>query len=163
MDLHFQYKRQEVIDALRFHFLNRPEMKLFKTILIIMVLFAFVGYFAHFVTLQMLIWIFLLFVVVSLFFWYILPYSVYRKAKTFQEPEITLRWNKEHLLIGTRRGESTLPWSRLSNIIETKHFFYLYSSGKSFFLIPGHAFSDREERVAFSEMLQNQCADYTFK
>lgn len=163
MTLHFQYNRQEVINALRLHFMNRPEMKFFKIILICLLIFSFFGYFADFLTLQMLIWIFLFFVVMVLFFWYILPYSVYKKSKTFQETDIRLHWNADYLIIGTARGESALPWKRLSNITETRQFFYLYNSTKSFFLIPTNAFADRDDRVAFSEMLQNQCADYTFK
>lgn len=163
MDLRFQYDKQEVINALRFHFMNRPEMKLFKVILMLMVLFAFAGYWMKIVTLQMLIWIFLLFIVLVLVFWYILPYSVYRKARTFREPAISLHWTDEGITIGTQRGESSLSWNRFHQVLETKHFFYLYSSNKSFFLIPTHAFANREERIAFSELLQNQFPDYTFK
>ncbi len=163
MELQFQYDKQEVIDALRFHFMNRPEMKLFKVVLALMVVLAFIGYGMNVVSLKMLIWIFLLFIVLVLIFWYILPYTVYRNAKTFQEPTISLHWTEEGISIGTERGESMLPWNRFHQILETKDFFYLYSSNKSFFLIPVDAFPDREERVAFSELLQSRFSNYIFK
>ncbi len=163
MELQFQYDKQEVIDALRLHFMNRPEMKLFKGAFVLMIVLAFIGYGMGLVTLKMVIWIFLLSIVLILLFWYILPYTVYRNAKTFREPTISLRWTKDGITIGTKGGESSLPWTRFNQILETKQFFYLYRTNKSFFLIPANAFPDREERVAFSELLQNQFSNYTFK
>ena len=162
MTLHFHYDKQAVIDALRFHFMNRPEMKFFKVVLILMILSAFAGYFFGMLVLSALIWIFLLFVVLVLFFWYILPYSVYRKARTFREKDIRLDWDTRSLTIVTDSGQRTLPWDRFSNVLETSKFFYLYQSNKSFFLIPAAAFADREDRVAFSELLQNRFSHYTF-
>lgn len=163
MELHFQYEERNVINALRFHFMNRPEIKLFKTILIVTIVFVFVGYFTNFITLKTLVWIFLLLIVLILFFWYILPFSVYKRAKTFKEPEITLRCTEDTLTIVTKQGESRIPWSRFSSVVETQACFYLYRTNKSFFLIPAYTFADRDERVAFGEMLQSLITDYSFK
>ena len=160
MDVHFHYNKQQVIGALRFHFMRRPEIKLFRGFLMGIVALAFVGYFTDFIRLKMLVWIFLLFIALMLFFWYILPFSVYQRAQTFKEPEITLRWTDEMLFIITGKGESMMRWSQFDNVMETGDFFYLYRSNKSFFLVPTNAFLNKEDRVSFSEMLQNRFPNY---
>lgn len=163
MQLDFQYNRPDVIEALRFHFMNRPEMKLFRTVLMVLVLLSFVGYWMKMINLQVVIWLFLLFIVLVLVFWYILPYSVYKKAKTFHEPVIHLRWNDRGLSIGTHQGESSMLWSRFDRIVETREFFFLYRDNKSFFLIPVEAFNDELEKNSFAELLHTQFRNYRVK
>lgn len=163
MQLNFQYNKADVIDALRFHFMNRPEMKLFRIVLMILIAFAFIGYWMALINLQVVVWLFLLFIILILVFWYILPYSVYKKARTFSEPAIHLHWNEQNLSIGTHQGESNMPWTRFHKIVETKDFFFLYRDNKSFFLIPVDAFENEAEKNAFSELLHNQFQNYLVK
>lgn len=163
MTLHFQYNKQKVIEALRFHFMQRPEIKLFRSLLILLVIAAFVGFFTHYINMQALIWIFLACIILMFFIHYLLPFSVYRRAHTFREPELTLDFTEESLTIGTNRGKSRIPWQQFSHVVETKEFFYIYRSNKSFFLIPVSAFSSKAERISFSEMLQKRFPNYLFK
>ncbi len=163
MTLHFKYRRREVIEALRFHFMNKPEIKLFRTFLILLVIAAFIGYFTDYISLNALTWIFIIFIALVFLLWFILPFSVYRRAHTFREPELTLSVSEETLTIGTNKGKSRIAWQRFSNVMETKDFFYLYRSNKSFFLIPANAFNSKEDRITFSKMLQKIFSDYTFK
>ncbi|HLR37903.1 MAG TPA: YcxB family protein [Chitinophagaceae bacterium] len=163
MSIQFQYNKQAVIKALRFHFKQRPEIKIFRTLIILVVIAAFVGYFTHFLSFNALIWIFIAFVALIFFLQYMLPLSVYRRAHTFREPQLSLDFTEDYIVIGTDRGKSRIPWQQFNNVIETRDFFYLYRSNRSFFLIPANAFDAREDRIKFSEKLQQRFSNYLFK
>lgn len=159
----FKYDKQQVIEGLRFHFMKRPEIRIFKTFLFVVVIFSFIGYFTHYISFNTLLWFFLLAVVLLLFLWYLLPYSVYVKARTFKEPVIKLRWDEDRLYIGTERGESRVNWERFEKVVETKDFFYLYQTNKAFFLVPQEGFDSQKEYEDFSVFLKRKFSDYTLE
>lgn len=72
-------------------------------------------------------------------FWFILPYSIYRKAATFKDGfKVTLE--DQHLFLENDRGSKSWPWTAFSSVIESPHFFHLYFDSRSFFLIPKISF-----------------------
>jgi hypothetical protein len=138
MQLHIRYDKQKVIQALRFHFISRSEV---KVMLIVVNVFAIIsaGLFAFKLVRPMpfLISSFLWFTLM-LTFWFWLPRLVYRRSSTFRE-NIDLRFREFDILLETNRGHMNWEYKKFQYFIESPHFFHLYINDKSFFLIPKDA------------------------
>ncbi|NIG52789.1 YcxB family protein [Chitinophaga sp. Cy-1792] len=152
MHLEFNYDRNEVLSALRYHFLHRGEIKVFRNTIIIFLLATFAGYFYHLVTINALTGITIMILALVWIFWYLLPVSIYNKAATFKD-DIRLRFNDDGLVIstGATYHERVIGWNKFSKVVETKKFIYLYRDQKTFFLIPSSAFETPE---AYKECLR---------
>ena len=72
-------------------------------------------------------------------FWFILPYTIYKKAATFKDG-FKVSLEDQHLFLENDRGSKSWPWMAFSSFIESPHFFHLYFDSRSFFLIPKEAF-----------------------
>lgn len=68
-------------------------------------------------------------------FWYILPNSIYKKAKTFQDSFI-ISFSDGDVRLETERGFVEWPWERFTRFFESPNFFHLYFDSRSFFLVP---------------------------
>lgn len=135
----FRYDKPKVIQALRYHFITRREI---KTMIILVNVFAILSaglfFFKKISPLAFLVSSILWFTLM-LAFWFILPYSIYKKAATFKDGfKVTLE--DQHLFLENERGSKSWPWTAFSSIIESPHFFHLYFDSRSFFLIPKVAF-----------------------
>jgi hypothetical protein len=74
-------------------------------------------------------------------FWFILPYTIYKRAATFKD-HFTVSLEDNHMFLENERGSKHWPWTSFSNIIESPHFFHLYFDSRSFFLLPKDAFKN---------------------
>ncbi|NCI47353.1 YcxB family protein [Sediminibacterium soli] len=131
----FTYDKKKVIQGLRYHFIHRPEVR----ILIVLVnVFAIVSAILFYTgkirpepfLLGSVIWLLL---VVS--FWYLLPNSIYRRAHTFRD-SFTMYFRETEVRLENPRGYVEWPWTRFSKFFESPHFFHLYFDAKSFFIVP---------------------------
>ena len=160
--LQFTYKKEEVINALRFHFMSRGEIRVFRNTLIILLLATVIGYVFRVVNFNAMLGIVVMMVILGWAFWYLLPVSTYNKAATFRD-SIRLRYNDEGMAIYTGQGERSMSWRNFSQIVETQSFFFLYRDKRTFFLIPTSAFENDEARSQFSELMQRTFSDYRRK
>jgi len=94
MHVEFSYNKEDVLNALRYHFSRRGEIKVFRNTLCILVLAALAGFFFQVVTLNALIGIIAMTALIGWAFWYVLPLSTYNKAATFKD-EIRLRYTED--------------------------------------------------------------------
>lgn len=153
MTISFTYEKKKVIQALRYHFLTRPEI---RVLLILVNVFAIGAaillYFRVIQPLSFLIfsllWFLLLLVV-----WRILPQSIYRRSHTFQD-HFQMQFEEDYVYLRTDRGEQTWPWERFTKFVESPYFFYLYFDTRSFFLVPVDAFGDLEARQDIRRLLK---------
>lgn len=157
MHLEFSYNKEEVLNALRHHFMQRGEIKVFRNTLIILLLATLGGYVFRLVTPQALTGIAIMVVLLVLVFWYMLPISTYNKAATFKD-NIQLQYSEEGMVISTGHSEyqRSISWNNFSRVVETKTFFFLYKDKKSFFLIPTSAFESEAEKKRFGHLLQQK-------
>ncbi|HYO22658.1 MAG TPA: YcxB family protein, partial [Flavisolibacter sp.] len=125
MTVHFTYDKKQVIQALRYHFISKREIRL----MIILVNVFAIASAALFYLKKILPFAFLvssfLWIVLMLTFWFILPYMVYRKAATFRD-HFTMNFEDTGFSLGNERGSRSWEWRSLSTYIETPHFFHLY-------------------------------------
>lgn len=139
----FVYNKGKVIQALRYHFISRKEIKLIIIILNVFAVFSAILFYLKKVPPSAFLLSSFLWFVVMIIFWYLLPRMIYKKSKTFKD-ELRVDFTEETLVLENRRTENSWPWTSLSSWIESPHFFHLYFNPRSFFIIPKEAFSEQE-------------------
>ena len=80
-------------------------------------------------------------------FWFVLPYTVYKKADTFQDRFKAILGDKI-FRIENERGGRSWDWTEFSTWIESPHFYHLYFNSRSFFIVPKDAFEDDDVHEA---------------
>ena len=155
MTISFTYEKKQVIQALRYHFLTRPEIKI---LLILVNVFAIGSaillYFRVIQPLSFLMFSVLWFILM-LVVWRILPMSIYRRSHTFKDSFI-MDIEEEHVMLRTEKGEKAWPWAEFSKFVESPYFFHLYFDARSFFLVPTDAFRDIEERQEARKLIKEK-------
>jgi hypothetical protein len=143
MVIHFEYEKKQVMGALRYHFISRPEI---KTLLIIVNLFTILSavlFYLHKIQPLSFVLFSVLWFILLITFWTLLPLSVYKRSHTFQD-HFSMEFNDKGLVLQTERGSVAWAWEDLSAFLETPFFFHLYFNSRSFFLVPKNAFADLE-------------------
>lgn len=154
MTVQFDYNKKQVLQALRYHFLNKKEIRLMIILVnVFALLSAALFYFGKILPFAFLVSSFLWFALM-ITFWFILPALVYKKAATFKD-HFTMSFEESGFSLGNERGSRDWPWSALSSFLETPHFFHLYFDSRSFFLVPKTAFGD-EQKIKMRHLLQDK-------
>lgn len=155
MTVQFSYDKKQVLQALRFHFLARPEIRIMIILVNVFALFsAALFYFKKVTPLAFLVGSALWFVLM-ISFWFVLPGSVYRQASTFRD-HFVMNFKEDHFSVGNERGERTWPWKSLSKFMETPNFFHLYFDARSFFLVPKSSFANSDEVYELRQLLKKK-------
>jgi hypothetical protein len=155
MTISFNYDKRQVIQALRYHFISRPEI---KTMLIVVNIFALVSltlYAFHKITQVAFLVGSGLWIVLMISFWFVLPGIVYRRAETFQH-QFTMHFDQEDFTLAHENGSRKWSWKALSNFIESPHFFHLYFDSRSFFLVPKSGCRDKDEVFELRQLLKEK-------
>ncbi len=135
----FTYDKKKVIQALRYHFISRREIKVMMILVnVFAILSAGLFYFKKVSPLAFLISS-VLWIILMVLFWYLLPYMVYKKAETFKDRFKAILGN-EFFRIENERGGRSWPWTDFVNWIESPYFYHLYFNSRSFFIVPKDAF-----------------------
>ena len=155
MTISFSYNKKQVIQALRYHFLMRPEIRVLLIVVnVFAILSAVLLYFRIIQPLSFLVFSILWFVLM-LVIWRILPFSIYKRSKTFLD-HFTMEFEDNAVVLRTDRGEKSWDWSIFSKFVESPYFFHLYFDPRSFFLVPTDAFHDLEEKQAARQLIKSR-------
>lgn len=139
----FTYNKQKVLQALRYHFISRKEIKLMIILVnVFAILSAVLSYFKLVSPLAFLLSSGLWFILM-ISFWWVLPYMIYRRASTFKDT-FKVSFEEHHFFLENERGSKSWPWTAFSQFIESPHFYHLYFDNRSFFLIPKSAFEEEK-------------------
>jgi signal transduction histidine kinase len=155
MTISFGYDKRQVMQALRYHFISRPEI---KTMLIVVNIFAIASitlYALHKITPVAFLVGSGLWLVLMISFWFILPGIVYRRAETFQH-NFTMHFEESDFTLAHENGSRKWPWNALSNFIESPHFFHLYFDSRSFFLVPKSGCQNKDEVFELRQLLKEK-------
>ncbi len=152
----FTYNKAKVIQALRYHFITRREIKL---MIILVNVFALASAGLYFflpgrISPQAFFISSFLWAVLMLSFWFIMPQMVYRKAQTFKD-SFKASFNDTGFGIENERGSREWNWQELSCWLESPHFFHLYFNPRSFFIIPKEAFVGDDVHAARKILAQH--------
>lgn len=97
----------------------------------------------------------LMWIVLMVSFWYILPFMVYRKAVTFKH-EFSMTFEEEGFSLGHENGSKSWQWEKLKNYLESPHFFHLYFDSRSFFLVPKSGCKDDDEVFELRKLIKGK-------
>jgi signal transduction histidine kinase len=155
MKVSIVYDKSKVLQALRYHFISRSEV---KVLLIVVNVFALIsaGLFAFKMIrpfpflISSMLWF-----VLMLTFWFWLPRIIYSRSATFKD-EIDLTFRSEDILLETSRGYTTWAYNRFSYYMESPFFFHLYINDKSFFLVPKDACVGEADTIQVRQLLQEK-------
>jgi hypothetical protein len=143
----FTYNKGKVIQALRFHFITRREIKVMMILVnVFAILSAGLFFFRKVSPLAFLVSSVLWFVLMIVF-WFVLPYMIYKQNATFKDTFRAILSENE-FRIENERGGRSWPWAEFSTWMESPHFFHLYFNSRSFFIVPKEAFEGDEVHAA---------------
>jgi hypothetical protein len=136
---YFTYNKSKVIQALRYHFISRREIKILMILInVFALLSAGLFFFKKISPLAFLLSSALWFSMMILF-WFLLPLIIYKRAHTFRD-SFRVSLDQSEFTIENERGSRSWPWSEFSTWMESPHFYHLYFNSRSFFIIPKDAF-----------------------
>jgi hypothetical protein len=135
MQLSFSYEKKKVIQALRYHFVQRSEIRILIVLVNVFAILSAVLFYTKKIRPEPFLLGSFIWMMLMASFWFFLPNSIYNKAATFKDSFI-IDFNQYQVSLENERGTITWPWEKFSRFFESPHFFHLYFDAKSFFLVP---------------------------
>jgi len=152
----FEYNKNKVIQALRYHFISRREI---KGMMVVVNLFAIctagLYYYKKISPIAFLLSSMLWFIMMVLF-WYLLPIIIYKKSTSFKD-RFRVSIHELTFTLEHTQAARSFSWKEFFGWMESPHFFHLYFNSTSFFLIPKEAFKEddlQEVRNTFREKIK---------
>ncbi len=155
MQIFFSYNKNLVIQALRYHFISRLEVRLLMIVVNLFAIFAAVLFYFHKVSPLAFLLSSLLWIILMISFWFILPNTVYKKASTFKDT-FKMTFGEHRVRLENERGYTEWNWEKFSTFIESPHFIHLYFDSKSFFLVPKAAVEKNENLNTLRKLLKEK-------
>lgn len=155
MTIHFGYEKGQVMQALRYHFISKPEIRIMIILVNVFALLSLALYALNKITAMAFLVGSLLWIVLMISFWFILPGIVYRRAETFRH-EFSMNFGDEQFSLIHENGRRSWPWQALSFFMESPHFFHLYFDSRSFLLVPKSGFTDLASLQQVRELLKQK-------
>ena len=155
MTIEFSYDKRQVLQALRYHFMAKPEIRIMIILVNVFALCSATLFFLKKVTPFAFLISSFLWVSLMISFWFVLPGLVYRRAATFRD-HFTMNFEDEKFSLGNERGGRSWPWKALSSFVESPHFFHLYFDSRSFFLVPKSGFRNSDEIYELRKILKQK-------
>lgn len=155
MTIHFNYEKGQVLQALRYHFISRPEIRIMIIIVNVFTLASVILYALHKITPLAFLVGSLLWIVLMISFWFVLPYTVYRRAETFRH-KFSIHFEDDKFTLLHENGSRSWTWNQLSHYLESPHFFHLYYDTRSFFLVPKSGMSNSDEIYELRQLLKSK-------
>ena len=155
MTIHFGYEKSQVMQALRYHFISRPEIRIMLILVNVFAIASLTLYLLKKITPFAFMTGSVLWIVLMISFWFILPGLVYRRAATFKD-QFSMTFEEEGFTLGHERGSRSWPWKALTTFIESPHFFHLYFDSRSFFLVPKNGCKSKEEVYELRHLLMDK-------
>jgi hypothetical protein len=155
MKIYFGYEKGQVLQALRYHFISKPEIRIMLILVNVFALASITLYAFHKVTEAAFFVGSFLWIVLMISFWFILPGIVYRRAETFKHT-FSMDFEPGGFTLSHERGNRSWPWEALSSFIESPHFFHLYFDSRSFLLVPKSGCRDKDEVYELRQLLKEK-------
>ena len=155
MTIYFGYEKGQVIQALRYHFISRREILIMLILVNVFALASVILYLFNRITPMACMTGSLLWIILMVSFWFILPGMVYRRAVTFKH-NFSMDFKEDEFTLRHEKGSKSWPWTALKNFIESPHFFHLYFDSRSFLLVPKNGCRDADEVFELRVLLKTK-------
>lgn len=154
MTISFGYNKKQVIQALRYHFISKTELRIMIIFVNAFAILSLILYALEKITPVAFLTYSFLWIVLMISIWFILPSVVYNKAQTFKH-RFSMHFNENDFTLEHEQGKRSWPYNVLKNFKETPNFFHLYFDSKSFLLVPKDAFTNLEDLQKIRTLLKN--------
>lgn len=138
----FTYEKKKVIQGLRYHFVQRPEVKVLVVLVNVFAIVAAILFYSKKIRPEPFLLGSFIWVIMMASFWYILPNSIYKQAKDTFLDRFTIAFKDNGVTLENEKGYKHWNWNEFSNYFESPHFFHLYFNAKSFFMVPKEGMGD---------------------
>jgi hypothetical protein len=139
----FTYNKGKVIQALRYHFITRKEIKIMMILVNVFAIVSAALFFMKEVSAVSFLLSSFLWFALMISFWFLLPLIIYNKSDTFKD-KFKATLGMEDFSIENDRGSRKWPWTAFTTSMESPHFFHLYFDARSFFIVPKEAFKKED-------------------
>src|SRR5580765_8156255 len=103
MIIHFEYDKKQVLSALRYHFISRPEIKALLIIVNLFTILSAVLFYMHKIRPLSFLLFSCMWFILLITFWTWLPLSVYKRSETFRD-RFSMDFNENEVVLRTQRG-----------------------------------------------------------
>lgn len=148
----FDYNKPQVIQALRYHFISRKELRLMIILVNVFALLSLGLYLYKVITPLAFLVNALLWVGLMVSIWFLLPIIIYNKTETFKH-RFTMYFNENDFTLEHANGKRSWTYNSLHSHKETPNFFHLYFDPRSFILVPKSGFKTNEDILAVRRLL----------
>ncbi|GAB3006583.1 hypothetical protein GCM10027051_02440 [Niabella terrae] len=155
MEIAFDYNKRQVLQALRYHFVSKIEMRIMIILVNVFALISLGLYLTGRITPTAFLVYAFLWISLMLSLWFVLPGVVYRRSETFRHG-FRMQFLTDEFRLIHEQGQRSWPYSALQTYKETPHFFHLYYDPRSFLLVPKSAFEDLETMRTFRQLLKEK-------
>lgn len=151
--IQFSYEKSRVMQALRYHFITRKELRIMLIVVNVFALLSITLYAFKLVTplafmVGSILWMFLM-----ITFWFVMPALIFRKTQSFRY-EFSMKFTAEGFTLAPQEGlQKEWSWNSLQSFLESPHFFHLYFNPQSFWLVPKAACEGAEELLVLRELI----------
>ncbi len=143
------------MQALRYHFISRPEIRIMLILVNVFALLSITLYALHKVTPLAFLVASFLWIALMISFWFILPGLVYKRAVTFRH-KFSMSFEENGFTLVHEKGSKSWSWEVLKNFVESPHFFHLYFDSRTFFLVPKSGCRDKDEVYELRQILKTK-------
>ena len=153
---YFTYTKGKVIQALRYHFISRKEIKIMMILVNVYAILSATLFFLKIISPLAFLLSSALWFILMLLFWFLLPAIIYNKTPVFKDRLRAIPGNS-YFEIENMKGSRSWQWNEFSTWMESPYFFHLYFNSRSFFIIPKDAFEGddlQEARKIFSARIK---------
>ncbi len=112
MEINFSYNKGQVMQALRYHFVSRPEIRLMIILVNVFALASIILYYLNYITAFAFLIGSLLWIVLMISFWFVLPMMVYRRSETFKH-SFSMVFGENEFRLQHQNGGKSWPWKSL--------------------------------------------------
>ena len=155
MTIYFGYEKGQVIQALRYHFISRQEIRIMLILVNVFALASVTLYALGKITPMAFFMGSALWIVLMISFWFILPFMVYRRAITFKH-EFSMDFRDDGFTLAHERGSKSWPWTALKSYLESPHFFHLYIDSRSFLLVSKNGCKASDEVFELRKLIKEK-------
>ena len=155
MTIQFEYEKPKVLQALRYHFISRPEIRFMIILVNVFALGSAILYYFQKVTPTAFLTSSFLWFTLMISFWFVMPALVYKRAATFKD-HFTMNFEEDGFSLGNERGSRSWSWKALNTFLESPYFFHLYFDSRSFFLVPKSGCKTTEEVSELRKLLKEK-------
>ena len=154
MTIYFGYEKGQVLQALRYHFISKMEIRIMLIMVNVFAITSIILYALHKITPMAFLVGSCLWIVLMISFWFILPGMVYKRAVTFKH-KFSMNFKEDGFTLEHEHGSKFWQWNALRNFIESPHFFHLYFDSRSFILVPKSGCADKDEVFELRQLLKS--------